>query len=432
VNAAWDVIIIGAGAAGLAAARDLVRGRRRILILEARDRAGGRLLTKNIEGCPIPVELGAEFIHGKAPETFALIQEHGLSVYDSWSKHYRFKNGRWVKDDTAWEHVDKVLGRLDRERKTDRSFEAFLKAHPRVSPDIRKAITAFVEGFQASEIDKIGERGLAVASQVGDDSGNFRIAQGYQALARAMQKALPPELVGWRWQTEVTRIEWVPHQVTVVTRSGERLAAPQAIVTLPIGVLKSGAVTFSPALPAEKTLALQRIEVGAVHRLGLFFAESFWESIAGDIGFIHSAINNFPTWWTALPFRVPLLTAWAGGGQAIRMGELSETEAIARALTTLAQFTGRSVPFLKKQLRGWGYHDWQQDPFARGAYSYLGVGGADASKHLGRPVADTLFFAGEATALHGRNGTVDGALSSGQRAALQVEKTKTHMRPNLG
>jgi monoamine oxidase len=162
------------------------------------------------------------------------------------------------------------------------------------------------------------------------------------------------------------------------------------------------------------------MRMGPVVKVLLRFHRAFWE--AGpwrDMAFLHSPGNVFPTWWTMLPCRAPILTAWAGGPAAAALSNRPPIEVLDAALITLASLLGVTGPTLRTELAAWHISDWQADSYARGAYAFATVGGADASKRMAEPVEDTLYFAGEATH-SGYTGTVAAAIASGQRAAAQV------------
>ena len=219
-----------------------------------------------------------------------------------------------------------------------------------------------------------------------------------------------------RLQTIVRGVRWQPGAIEI---EGEFLGrrflerARRMIVTLPLGVLQSGAVRFQPAL-RRKQAALRHLASGPVVKAVLRFEHPFWEERSPGTAFFHAPRAAFPTFWTPLPARVPLLVAWAGGPKAERLARLSEESLIEEALRGVHAVFGK-VPPLAAAL----VHDWQRDPFARGAYSYLRVGGEGAREDLAAPIAGTVFFAGEATDAE-ESGTVAGALRSGERAARQV------------
>jgi monoamine oxidase len=207
-----------------------------------------------------------------------------------------------------------------------------------------------------------------------------------------------------------------------------RASAARAIITLPLGVLQlppnaPGAVRFNPPL-TEKEIAFLGLASGPVIKVTLRFAHPFWEALDSgryrDAAFFHSQKADFPTFWTQMPLRAPLLVAWAGGPRALRVANnAAPEEVVERAVAALQALFGKRCN-VAQELEAAYYHDWQQDPFARGAYSYVTVGGDNARRLLATPIANTLFFAGEATDTEGEAATVAGALQSGARAAREV------------
>jgi monoamine oxidase len=234
-----------------------------------------------------------------------------------------------------------------------------------------------------------------------------------------------------RLRRVVRVIRWRRGRVEVEgTFRGRRFreSAPRAIVALPLGVLQqppraAGAVRFAPTLGEEKRRALAGLASGPVVRIALRLKSRFWEELEGgryrDAGFFQSADAAFPTFWTALPARAPLLVAWAGGPRARRLANVSPAGRVRRAAASLQSFFGDRVD-VEAQIEAAWLHDWQRDPYARGAYSWVKVGGGGARKSLAAPLARTLYFAGEATDYEGEAGTVAGALQSGVRAAREA------------
>ena len=186
--------------------------------------------------------------------------------------------------------------------------------------------------------------------------------------------------------------------------------APRAVITLPLGVLQSNAVNFKPRLNKP----LGKLESGPVIRVAMAFREAFWEKDHPGVAFFHSPNAPFPTFWTPLPMHAPLLTCWAGGPKASRLTGSSEKTLLKHALASVRSVLGNTDEPL-----AYLTHDWQADPFARGGYSYVKVGGTGAREELAAPLEETLYFAGEATDTE-QSGTVGGALASGQRAAREV------------
>jgi monoamine oxidase len=187
-------------------------------------------------------------------------------------------------------------------------------------------------------------------------------------------------------------------------------------------------VKFVPAIP-DKLDATAKIEMGPVVKLILKFRTAFWEgrdiATAGkeklrSLAFMHSRESFVPTWWTYLPIRATVLVDWAGGTAAQNLSHRPAAAIVAEALASLAQYTGIGRDDLDQMLQASHVADWQADPLARGAYSYVTVGNPAAPKKLAEPIDATLFFAGEATASDGIGGTVDAALASGRRAADEI------------
>ena len=205
--------------------------------------------------------------------------------------------------------------------------------------------------------------------------------------------------------------------------NGVTVRARHAIVTLPLELLRigaAGAVEFHP--PLNKRWSLDHLASGPVVKLVMQFDQPFWEPLARgryrDASFFHDARGRFPTFWTSLPLRTPFLTAWAGGPKAVALKGLDCESLVRLALIDLRRiFKSSRVP--RHAHAAW-HHDWQADPFARGAYSYVKAGGASARRKLAAPLGRTLHFAGEATDFSGEATTVGGAILSGLRAAREL------------
>jgi monoamine oxidase len=437
-TSAFDIIVIGAGAAGLAAAAQLAGPVRRVLLLEARDRIGGRIWTRRESGLSAPIELGAEFIHGHAELTRTLLARVGASVIESSDARCTLKDGLPGASGGSFASIQQALSRhaavLSRE---DMTFDRFLEEHlaQMLSAEERAAARMLAEGFDAADPARASARAL-VAEWMGDTLGDVpqsRPQEGYEALLGSLSTSLAREHLRVRLGARVSRIRWSRGSVEV---SGEFLDAPfefygtQAVIALPLGVLQAdagspGAVSFDPPL-SDKRAALAKLASGPVIKLVLRFATPFWETLHGEawreVSFFHVADAPFRTFWTQAPVHAPLLVAWAGGPRAERLARAGSAGAITeQALQSLEQLFGAAAP-IREQLETCYWHDWQQDPYARGAYSYVLAGGSEARAQLARPLEHTLFFAGEATDTADEAGTVTGALQSGLRVAREVQQ----------
>ncbi|HEV7922680.1 MAG TPA: NAD(P)/FAD-dependent oxidoreductase [Thermoanaerobaculia bacterium] len=413
----YDVLVIGAGAAGLAAARELSGAGKRVCLVEARGRVGGRAHTLHLPALPLPVELGAEFIHGEAAETFRIVEAAALLVYELPDDHWWSRNGELRPIRNFWAQIDAIRSRIKPRR--DVSFAAFLRSRRNLTPRQRELVTNFVEGYHAAHADRISALALQSADGEQEEHKQFRLARGYTGLFDWLRAGLDPERVDLRMGEVIREIRWKDGDITAVS-TRETIRAKAAVITIPIGVWKAprdqeGAICFQPALP-EKEAALAKLEVGHVVKIVYQFRKRFWED---DRNFIHSSSRFVPTWWTAAPARAPILTAWAGGHAADAMLAESAAARVERGLEAMAETFAQKRKTIDWLLVGAHTHDWQADPFSRGAYSYAGVGGSGAHDALARPVRNTLFFAGEATSSD-QTGTVAGAIASGKRAARSL------------
>ena len=435
-----DVLILGAGAAGLAAARVLSHAALRVTVIEARPRVGGRILTLHDPRSPVPLELGAEFIHGASADTLPLAQAAGLAVIELPASAGRFKP---MED--FWDLVDRMnhdLARRLASRGKDFPVSAYLDS-ARVPAARRGLLRDFVQGFYAAHPDRLSAKSLAVETEGGGDEADevagkqFRIANGGDALMKWLRDGLDPDRTEVRLSTVAVSVQWKRGGVSVVCRgSSDRaplltLSARTALITLPLAVLKAGDVRFDPAVPGKQR-ALAGIETGQVFKIVLRFREAFWEraeflkerreqtgSNGRGLNFLHAHGAEVPTWWTSLPVRSPVLTGYVGGVAAEQLLAEDPPSRLERSLVALSDVLAVPRRELEELLDASASHDWRADLFARGAYSYIGVGGNGAPRALGRPVDGTLFFAGEATD-GAQIGTVSGALASGRRAAREV------------
>ncbi len=428
-----DVLIIGAGVAGLQAAATLTQAGLKVAIVEARDRIGGRILT--VHPTEVPVELGAEFVHGRPREIWDLVERANLAIQETQGEFWHFEQGRLQLGGKAFSAMDEVFERMDANA-PDQSFDEFLRGCSKCSDDARDWARNFVSGFHAADPARIGVHGLIRnqrADKEIDGDRSFRLLSGYDVLVEQLRLRIANAEI--HLHTIVEEIAWSRGSVRVVCGDGVQFRARRAIVTLPLSILQlppdaPSAVRFSPPL-THKQAALERLVMGSASRVTLRFRERFWAEISPEPGksldalsFLFTEDEWLPTWWTTMPVRSTLLTGWAGGARGQRLCCREPQFIVARALDALARVFGRSRSWLEDQLEDWYTHDWQADPFSLGAYSYAAVGGFDAARELSEPVEDTLFLAGEHCDFSGHNGTVHGAMASGERAAKAIVEGK--------
>ncbi len=392
-----DVVIIGAGVSGLAVAGALSRAGKRIRCLEAASRIGGRILTVHDPLAPVAIELGAEFVHGRPPEIFDIIRHGPLTAYE-------------LERNDGEDFLPKSPSR------NDVSFETYItrSQHP---PAAKNWARRYVEGFNAARSEVISLRSLKqdadAASKIEGDR-SFRLSGGYDQVALALLHSIPDHASVVQLSSLVERVKWrrglaEVHYRSAVDGQAARLRCRQVVITVSLGVLRAGAIQFDPE-PTAVLRAAARLNFGHVYRVTFRFEKAFWEE---DAGFLFSEEKHFPTWWTTHPVISPVLTAWMAGSAA---EGFQSSDPASEALRSLARILNRKVPRPEAVY----FHDWQADPFFRGAYSYVPVNGLPAREKLSTPVEGTLFFAGEATNLQGHGATVHGAIGSGHRAAGQL------------
>jgi monoamine oxidase len=436
----YDVIIVGAGVAGLAAAERLGKAGLRVLVLEGRARVGGRVWSLPGLTPETAIELGAEFVHGRPPQLDDYLRKHNLDLFETTGRTYcRDDSGFLGPCGDEGGEVFEKLDKLDPASFPDESFEQTLQTRlADCSEDKKRSARGFVSGFHAADPQRISTHAIIFEDRADreiEEDRTFHIVGGYSRLVEALVHALP-DTVTLRTRLPVTQIDWQRDPVVVLagTENAEQMQefiAPRVVITIPVGVLQQelqplGTVTFKPAL-VEKRHALAKLAMGAAIHATLRFDSAFWEDseVMGeralrDAHFIFSGDPSFPVWWTAAPQQLPMLVGWCAGPCADAKASLDEGALCSEAMQALARVLNLPKNFVAERLTHFYHHDWQADPYSRGAYSYVLAGGMGAQQELARPLANRLFFAGEATQSDGHHATVHGAFSSGLRVAREI------------
>ena len=421
------IIIIGAGAAGLAAGQWLRNSGLNPLIIEARNRIGGRIWTDHTRG---PVELGAEFIHGSKAITWEFIDRAGLAT-EPWPRlvgsgprrrfaqgqsfpfdEHFLRDGQFLTDDKCYQIMD-LCERIEHYSGPERSVAEVVD----LWDDIDSALVPFaldrLACLEAADVTHLSASALAqerALYSAGWD--NFHIKTGYDALPKHLANGLEIQL-----NTAVTEIDWHSTSVHLSLQNGHTLTADQVIVTVPLSLLQANIPHFEPPLPSHKQQAIRALAMGHVTKLVMWFTETVWPSFQ-FLGTDGAVI----TWWPTGSLDQPALMGYVGGPKALDLAALGSEGAIEKGLCEVVQFFGNKA---RESFIGGKLVAWSTDPWSRGAYTYTPVGAGQARTELAKSIGNVLFFAGEATLTNGHQATVHGAIESGQRAAGEVLEKRT-------
>lgn len=425
----FDTVVIGAGVSGLTAARFLAQADHRVVVLEARDRIGGRTHTERAGG--VSTDLGASWIHGidgnpltDVVKAFGMrMVEFTVGSYqpDGRPIAYYGPTGERLNDEAVRKFADDI-------REFTRQLQAVIDASELGSTYL-DAIDTTLAGleWEVNRAQRLREfllhrseeqfgvwAGDLDAHGLDDDTvegDEVVFPDGFDQLAANLATGLDVRL-----ERVVTRVTWSRDGVTLSTHKGE-FAGARAVVTVPIGVLKSGDLTFEPVLPKPIASAINGFEMNNFEKVVLRFSTKFWDEGVHAIRQQGEAGEWWHSWYdlTAL-HGVPTLLTFAAGPSAIETREWNHDRIVDSVLETLRGIYGNRV----ESPDGVQITDWQSDPYSRGSYAYMAPGSKVGDHDLmATPVDGVLHIAGEAT-WGEDSATVTAALRSGHRAAENI------------
>ncbi len=428
-----NILIIGAGAAGLAAASVLSKDGINVTVLEGRDRIGGRIHTLRDSSFPSSIELGAEFIHGKLPVTFQLLKRYQVDYQKVKGQIWQLKEGELKKKEQLIEEARSFEKKL-REVKQDMSVETFLLTYFSDQKYVRlkNSVTKFIEGYDAADTSRASILAFREEWEKSGEGEQYRIVGGYISLLKALAKDCKDKNGKIYLSTLVKKIQWSASGIEICSENGEKYTADKVLVTVPLGVLQAdfsskAFISFQPPIP-HKIEAARALGYGAVIKVIFYFNESFWQSMATkgklgkdlkELGFLFSD-QTIPTWWTQGPGSVPLLTGWLAGPSVEKLKITDNRIILHHAVQSLASIFQENHLLLLQKIISWKIVNWAADPFSLGAYSYSTVNAGKLIETLRTPIENVVYFAGEAIHPDGNTGTVEAALSSGVKTAKEI------------
>lgn len=429
-GAGLDVAVVGAGAAGLAAAADLRAAGRRVAVLEARGRPGGRVWTSGaLPG--LALDLGASWIHGVTPANPVAALAGALGVATLPTDYERLLTydldgaavgeGRHAALDARLDGLLAAAAEAAAVRREaglpdislQRAIDVALggrRLGPAARRELAYALNTTVEHEFAADAAELSAAHYD-AGFGAFPGGDALFPGGYGQIIAGLARGLDVRL-----GHEVRRLVYGDGGVRLATTRGELVAA-RAVITLPLGVLQAGAVAFEPALPAATRAAIAALGSGVLNKLYLRFPRVFWDREPELLGFMAARKGEWAEWLNLAHYLdAPVLLGFNAGSYGRALEAQDDRAVVAAALRTLRAIYGRDVP----EPLGYLITRWGADPFARGSYSFVAVGAGPATHAaLGAPVAGRLFFAGEHTSAE-HPSTVHGAILSGRRAAREI------------
>jgi len=427
-----EIIIVGGGASGLMAAREVSAAGKLVRIIEARPRAGGRINTISSPDFSMRIEAGAEFVHGNLPLTLGLLKEAGISYHavegDLW-------NARHAKPHKQEDFIEdqKILIKKLRDLEQDTSVQQFLDEHfnDEKYEDLRSSIMGYVQGYDLADTELASAFALREEWLNNEDEEQYRIDGGYGALVNYLKQQCEANGCLFDFDTTIKLIDWKKNEVRLHSAEHKIFTGVKAIITVPLSILQTSSVNkasieFTPPIPS-KLEAISNMGYGQIIKFIIEFNEAFWENknVVGEnrmkqLGFVF-ADTIIPTWWTQAPATNPILTGWFGGPGVRKWKDLNDESLLQLATDSLAGIFNIDHAVLIEKIIASRVFNWTNDDYSLGGYAYASLNRDKYLEELLQPEENTLYFSGEALEKKKTTlGTVEAALACGARTALSV------------
>jgi monoamine oxidase len=423
-----DIIIIGAGASGLMAAKQLSEKGMSVLVLEADSRIGGRIHTFHDPAFPTPLELGAEFVHGDLPVTLGLLDEAGIAYEQDTDTMIKIKDNKWNRTDDFIDGWEEMIEKM-KSVKIDMSLRSFLDIYYKDNKHegLKKEVIRFAEGFDLADVNLVSMQFL-LNEWKHENSQQFRIPGGYSQLTDYLAQKLTENGSKVVTGVKVEKVEWKQNQVTIKSTAGKSYEARKVIVTVPVGIIQrintvAQIIEFNPSITGLLTNT-KYIGFGSVVKYFALFKNFFSAELTKSAMIISD--KKIPTWWIRFYEDKVMMTGWLGGPSAVRNAGKTEDEYKEQILESLASMFNVDKEALAKSLLAARAVNWIDNPFSYGAYSYEMVGSKEIKKMLRQPLAGTVYFAGEGVHEGDSPGTVESALINGKEVATKLLASWQH------
>ena len=418
------IIIVGGGAAGLMAAYELSKQNKyKIIVLEAAERLGGRMHTYTDDLFSMPVELGAEFVHGDLPLTLSLLKQAEINYYKINGNMSYVEKGLFIKEkdeDKYWNDVMKQMKALKKDMPLSEFLISFFNDDK--YEKTRQSVKGFAEGFDLADVSKASTCSL-YNEWIHEEDAQYRIDGGYIQLINYLVSECKKSDCIFLTDCCVKKINWSKGEVNVLTMCSRFFKGDKIIIAVPLSVLQvdkndMNYIEFAPEINHHLNAA-KNIGFGAVIKIIIEFNEVFWQSKKKDVCFIQTN-EKISFWWTQLPNEKAILTGWLGGPKALELKDVTDEELIAISLQSLSSAFNINIDKLKEKVKAQQVLNWANIKHIHGGYSYNLVGSMEAKKLLQQPINETIFFAGEAIYEGKSEGTVEAALISGKQAVSRL------------